>query len=365
MSISSSATALPTSTRPKSSRWATAACPTPRRPDTHVKPPDTASSSTTAASRTTARPMAGAGSSTCCASGSTARAARPTARWRWTATAAPTARSTATRRPKARRQRLAGGGRQDGGPELAHRRAHQQKESMVGLEQARQLSFRPAQYSSDDHWNNLIKAGIDPVKDLGYTAKPSPPISSSANSIIRTIKEHQHDHQFNNQRRNLMKALPAAACRSAFPQPSPPPRPIRGCRRRRSSTMSPNRCASASRTSITAYGAKTCKLTKVKAWISFEEQDTLDTPAPVRRTATLPSPPPSRPASGRRRPRGDPERHWYCAGPIVLLSNVNVHLRPAPRLLQQQSGRLRQVRRHRLRQATASCRSRAGRATTA
>ncbi|MES2347653.1 MAG: pectinesterase family protein [Pseudomonadota bacterium] len=36
------------------------------------------------------------------------------------------------------------------------------------------LAFRPAQYNSDDHWNNLIKAGIDPVKDLGYTSKPSP-----------------------------------------------------------------------------------------------------------------------------------------------------------------------------------------------
>jgi polygalacturonase len=36
------------------------------------------------------------------------------------------------------------------------------------------LSFRPAQYNSDDHWNNLIKAGIDPVKDLGYATKPSP-----------------------------------------------------------------------------------------------------------------------------------------------------------------------------------------------
>jgi len=36
------------------------------------------------------------------------------------------------------------------------------------------LAYRPVQYSSDDHWNNLIKAGIDPVKDLGYTAKPSP-----------------------------------------------------------------------------------------------------------------------------------------------------------------------------------------------
>jgi polygalacturonase len=37
------------------------------------------------------------------------------------------------------------------------------------------LSFRPVQYNSDDHWNNLVKAGIDPVKDLGYTTRPSPP----------------------------------------------------------------------------------------------------------------------------------------------------------------------------------------------
>ncbi|NVD70198.1 pectin lyase fold-containing protein [Duganella sp. BJB1802] len=36
------------------------------------------------------------------------------------------------------------------------------------------LAYRPVQYNSDDHWNNLVKAGIDPVTDLGYTAKPSP-----------------------------------------------------------------------------------------------------------------------------------------------------------------------------------------------
>ncbi|MRX07924.1 pectin lyase fold-containing protein [Pseudoduganella sp. FT25W] len=36
------------------------------------------------------------------------------------------------------------------------------------------ISFRPAQYNSDDHWNNLIKASIDPVKDLGYAKPPSP-----------------------------------------------------------------------------------------------------------------------------------------------------------------------------------------------
>jgi polygalacturonase len=36
------------------------------------------------------------------------------------------------------------------------------------------ISYRPVQYNSDDHWNNLLKAGIDPVKDLGYTQAPSP-----------------------------------------------------------------------------------------------------------------------------------------------------------------------------------------------
>ena len=36
------------------------------------------------------------------------------------------------------------------------------------------LPYRPAQYSSDDYWANLVKAHIDPVKDLGYDAKPSP-----------------------------------------------------------------------------------------------------------------------------------------------------------------------------------------------
>lgn len=36
------------------------------------------------------------------------------------------------------------------------------------------LSYRPAQYNSDDHWNYLQQAGIDPVRDLGYTARPTP-----------------------------------------------------------------------------------------------------------------------------------------------------------------------------------------------
>jgi hypothetical protein len=64
----------------------------------------------------------------------------------------------------------------------------------------------------------------------------------------------------------------------------------------------------------------------VKAWISFEEQDELGTPPPMRRTAT----PPSRPRQACHDAGGGrvviPGWRWFVAGPIVLLSNVNVHL---------------------------------------
>ena len=36
------------------------------------------------------------------------------------------------------------------------------------------LSHRPAQFTSDDFWHNLRKAGIDPVRDLGYDRPPAP-----------------------------------------------------------------------------------------------------------------------------------------------------------------------------------------------
>jgi pectinesterase len=36
------------------------------------------------------------------------------------------------------------------------------------------LSYRPAQFNSDDYWTNLRAAGIDPVKELGYTRQPVP-----------------------------------------------------------------------------------------------------------------------------------------------------------------------------------------------
>ncbi|WP_082616666.1 pectinesterase family protein [Massilia sp. Root418] len=36
------------------------------------------------------------------------------------------------------------------------------------------LSYRAAQFNSDDYWANLKAAGIDPVKDLGYGGQPVP-----------------------------------------------------------------------------------------------------------------------------------------------------------------------------------------------
>lgn len=36
------------------------------------------------------------------------------------------------------------------------------------------LPYRPAQFSSADFWRNLRAAGIDPVRDLGYTQQPEP-----------------------------------------------------------------------------------------------------------------------------------------------------------------------------------------------
>jgi polygalacturonase len=78
---------------------------------------------------------------------------------------------------------------------------------------------------------------------------------------------------------------------------------------------------------ITDFGATTCKLVPVKAWISFEEQDTVNTPAPGAKDcyAAIAAAIARCHAEGGGRvliPKGD----WFVAGPIVLLSNVNVHL---------------------------------------
>ena len=78
---------------------------------------------------------------------------------------------------------------------------------------------------------------------------------------------------------------------------------------------------------ITAYGAAPCSLTSVTGWISFTEQANLKTPAPGSPDcygAIKAAIEACHQAGGGRVviPAGD----WYCAGPIVLLSNINVHL---------------------------------------
>lgn len=78
---------------------------------------------------------------------------------------------------------------------------------------------------------------------------------------------------------------------------------------------------------VTDFGAAPCKLVPVEAWVSFEDRATLQTPAPGAKDcyAAFKAAIEKCHAEGGGRvviPRGD----WFCAGPIVLLSNVNVHL---------------------------------------
>lgn len=78
---------------------------------------------------------------------------------------------------------------------------------------------------------------------------------------------------------------------------------------------------------VTEFGAKTCELSPVRSWISHEEQVMLDSPKAgsfdcyAAFAAAIQA---CHQAGGGRViiPKGT----WYCAGPIVLLSNVHVHL---------------------------------------
>lgn len=78
---------------------------------------------------------------------------------------------------------------------------------------------------------------------------------------------------------------------------------------------------------ITSYGAAACQVVPVTAWISFVEQARINTPAPDSAdcypaiTAAIAA---CHAAGGGR--VVIPAGNWYCAGPIVLRSNVNVHL---------------------------------------
>jgi polygalacturonase len=79
---------------------------------------------------------------------------------------------------------------------------------------------------------------------------------------------------------------------------------------------------------ITAFGAAPCQTKAVTAWTSFTESDTLQTPVsgshdcyPAIAAAIAAC----HKAGGGR--VVIPAGSWYCAGPVVLLSNVNVHLK--------------------------------------
>jgi polygalacturonase len=134
----------------------------------------------------------------------------------------------------------------------------------------------------------------------------------------------------NNQRRSLMKALPAAAGLSlTLPQAASAataPDPWLQAQAIIDHVSKPLKFRKQD-FNVTAYGAKPCTLSKVKAWISFEEQDTIDTPAagsPDCYAAIRDAIKACSDAGGGR--VVIPAGNWYCAGPIVLLSNVNVHL---------------------------------------
>lgn len=78
---------------------------------------------------------------------------------------------------------------------------------------------------------------------------------------------------------------------------------------------------------ITDFGAKPCQLQQQKAWVSFEEQALTETPVPQSFDCYAAI----RQAIERCHQEGGgrviiPKGNWYVAGPIVLLSNVNLHL---------------------------------------
>ncbi|MFZ6654459.1 glycoside hydrolase family 28 protein [Undibacterium sp. TJN19] len=84
---------------------------------------------------------------------------------------------------------------------------------------------------------------------------------------------------------------------------------------------------------ITEFGAARCELNTVKAWISFEEQDSLRTPVAGSKDCYLAI---ANAITACHQAGGGrviiPAGNWYCAGPIVLLSNVNLHLKAGAHL---------------------------------
>jgi len=121
-------------------------------------------------------------------------------------------------------------------------------------------------------------------------------------------------------------ALPLAAARAAAKTGAPGSDPWQQARAIAERLQMPVRFRKVDY-NITDFGAAPCQLVPVKAWISFEEQETVKTPAPGSKDCYEPI----RAAIARCHAEGGgrvviPKGDWFCAGPIVLLSNVNVHL---------------------------------------
>jgi len=78
---------------------------------------------------------------------------------------------------------------------------------------------------------------------------------------------------------------------------------------------------------ITAFGAKACAVVPINAWVGSSERADIHTPAP---DATDCYPAISAAIAACHKAGGGrvliPAGNWLCAGPIVLLSNVHVHL---------------------------------------
>ncbi len=78
---------------------------------------------------------------------------------------------------------------------------------------------------------------------------------------------------------------------------------------------------------ITAFGAKACETTAITAWISFVEKAAMQTPVKDATDCYLAI---SNAIQACHQAGGGrvviPKGNWYCAGPIVLLSDVHVHL---------------------------------------
>ena len=82
----------------------------------------------------------------------------------------------------------------------------------------------------------------------------------------------------NSQRRSLMKALPAAGLSFSVPAlAATAPDPWLQAQAIIDHVSRPLKFRKQDFV-VTAFGAKTCKLAKAKAWISFEEQGSIDTP---------------------------------------------------------------------------------------